>query len=1106
MVARPPGDGLCRRRRRALRRPADAAGRLRGLGRPPDATCPPGRAPRSPSTTATSTPSSRCARAGHDIVHINAVHHLPFACARLWSDSVVTATLHSPPTPWLESALAPRHAPRRPAVDRLRVARQRRRVAAPGDRRRDPQRRRSPPLACRAGRRRRRVVGSARPGEGPAPRDRRRPARRRAADADGAGPRRGRTSTARSRRAWAATSAMPATWRPPSVAAVVGHSAVAFVTPAWDEPFGLVVAEAMACGTPIAAFDRGAIAELIDAETGRAVRARRRRRAGDGDDRGGHARPVGVPSASRAALLVRADGEPLRELVPVTAQRSAGGLMAAVVHHPARHPYVDNLWPGAAAVAVSVWDVDGAPGRRCSTRAPPLRVRGPRRGRGCGVGCVATTRRDRPRAHRPRSRQPAPAGAGAVPPHRRRAGPVGGRRDHVDAERGRHPAAPDRRRRHRHPPPACRAARRHRPPPPPAAGPVRHLRARRQLPAEPRPRRHRTARRPAAAVPGARPCPPERAGVDARRPAPPRRDRPAAPRRPAPASTTHELWDRASPAPSWSCSPTGGAPTRACSKQLTISAHRSSPRRSVGTATRAPTRTTTTRLTPSSEQSWAHRRSPSTTGDGSATAYDVVSPRSTAPSGRGSRRERHRPVVPPRSRCGTPRPRRRRRAEAGPAGRRRRRPRDRRPRGGAARRARRRSAERCSDAAAVDDGTVAPRPGVPSNSGGGWPRWRRSIDAHGCTTAVVDVSVEVTVMARLHGLRVVTVRQSGARGDAGPPDRARQRRRGLGAAAPGARAARRRDRRTVAVHRGVQPARRHAATTRCPPGCVSARGAARRRPVERRSTTAPGARATAPAGWDVVIAGTAHRWRRCGVASVGRRRRRRPACSRAADVVVASAGWAAVADATAAGARLALVAEDRPFDEQATRVRALAAAGLAVDTGGWPAPDELEGVLAAAQRLDPERWAAVLRPQRCAARRRPRRRGARRHDDRRGHHHGTPRRTPRPRAHRPRRPDPPSRPDRRRGHGRQRRPFAPTAARGPADRHGRATPRRSRSAPPATPVRTPPGATVTIFLDVDCIPHRRLVADYDAALAEHPGALACGRVRYLRRGLARHDA
>lgn len=37
----------------------------------------------------------------------------------------------------------------------------------------------------------------------------------------------------------------------------------------WEEPFGLVVAEAMACGTPVIAYDRGSMAELIkDGETG----------------------------------------------------------------------------------------------------------------------------------------------------------------------------------------------------------------------------------------------------------------------------------------------------------------------------------------------------------------------------------------------------------------------------------------------------------------------------------------------------------------------------------------------------------------------------------------------------------------------------------------------------------------------------------------------------------------------------------------------------------------------------------------------------------------------------------------------------------------------
>ncbi|MDG6079708.1 glycosyltransferase family 4 protein [Erythrobacter litoralis] len=37
----------------------------------------------------------------------------------------------------------------------------------------------------------------------------------------------------------------------------------ALVTPMWDEPFGLVAAEALACGVPVAAFDRGALHEVV---------------------------------------------------------------------------------------------------------------------------------------------------------------------------------------------------------------------------------------------------------------------------------------------------------------------------------------------------------------------------------------------------------------------------------------------------------------------------------------------------------------------------------------------------------------------------------------------------------------------------------------------------------------------------------------------------------------------------------------------------------------------------------------------------------------------------------------------------------------------------
>lgn len=49
---------------------------------------------------------------------------------------------------------------------------------------------------------------------------------------------------------------------------LVGSASVAVVSPCWDEPYGLVVAEALACGTPIAGFARGALPELLDRTCG----------------------------------------------------------------------------------------------------------------------------------------------------------------------------------------------------------------------------------------------------------------------------------------------------------------------------------------------------------------------------------------------------------------------------------------------------------------------------------------------------------------------------------------------------------------------------------------------------------------------------------------------------------------------------------------------------------------------------------------------------------------------------------------------------------------------------------------------------------------------
>jgi glycosyltransferase involved in cell wall biosynthesis len=53
----------------------------------------------------------------------------------------------------------------------------------------------------------------------------------------------------------------------------VAHASAMLVTPCWEEPYGLVIAEALACGTPVAGFAIGALPELIDKHTGRLVRA-----------------------------------------------------------------------------------------------------------------------------------------------------------------------------------------------------------------------------------------------------------------------------------------------------------------------------------------------------------------------------------------------------------------------------------------------------------------------------------------------------------------------------------------------------------------------------------------------------------------------------------------------------------------------------------------------------------------------------------------------------------------------------------------------------------------------------------------------------------------
>ncbi|RAV32724.1 glycosyltransferase [Corynebacterium heidelbergense] len=47
------------------------------------------------------------------------------------------------------------------------------------------------------------------------------------------------------------------------LARLVGRCCVTFVTPRWDEPFGMVAIESLACGTPVAAIGRGGVTSVL---------------------------------------------------------------------------------------------------------------------------------------------------------------------------------------------------------------------------------------------------------------------------------------------------------------------------------------------------------------------------------------------------------------------------------------------------------------------------------------------------------------------------------------------------------------------------------------------------------------------------------------------------------------------------------------------------------------------------------------------------------------------------------------------------------------------------------------------------------------------------
>jgi glycosyltransferase involved in cell wall biosynthesis len=195
-----------------------------------------------------------------DVVHNNSLHHLPIAMSRVLEAPVVTS-LHTPPVAWLESASAYAAAGSRFVAVSRHVARAWRHVVradvvhngidtgfwdfGPGG-----------PRALWSGR----IVPEKAPHE----------AVQAAALAgmpiDVAGPVHDRGYFESEVRPLLGEGAR-----------YVGHLDVqalrqlvrsSAVAPRWDEPFGLVAAEALSCGTPVAAYDAGALAEIVDEHTG----------------------------------------------------------------------------------------------------------------------------------------------------------------------------------------------------------------------------------------------------------------------------------------------------------------------------------------------------------------------------------------------------------------------------------------------------------------------------------------------------------------------------------------------------------------------------------------------------------------------------------------------------------------------------------------------------------------------------------------------------------------------------------------------------------------------------------------------------------------------
>lgn len=195
-----------------------------------------------------------------DVVHDNCLHHLPVVMAESLR-TPMTMTLHTPPTPWLTSALQLSHGPTIAAVSHA-TARAWDGVAevdrvihngvdletwTPGPRPRGDH-----------------AIWTGRicPEKGTI--EALRAAQMAGVPLHVAGPSSDRAYAARVRRAMGPHDRWLGHLGGRSLVHAVGAASVQVVSPCWDEPYGLVVAEALACDTPVAAFDRGGVPEVVD--------------------------------------------------------------------------------------------------------------------------------------------------------------------------------------------------------------------------------------------------------------------------------------------------------------------------------------------------------------------------------------------------------------------------------------------------------------------------------------------------------------------------------------------------------------------------------------------------------------------------------------------------------------------------------------------------------------------------------------------------------------------------------------------------------------------------------------------------------------------------